>query len=159
VAPYPGCAEYEKKWVCVQCSDDSHCTPNICNTDTYTCEGGGGPPVTGDCQTKGCTNPAQECDQESGLCYNPGGNCDDVTEFCPNGGKCVSELEAIFACFPGGGGGIPGLPGGQPGAGTCECDMSLNNCPSGLACGADPFSLFLSLLDPSCKPPTTCQAP
>jgi hypothetical protein len=112
------------------------------------------------------------CDQESGLCYNPNGNCDDVTEFCPNGGKCIGQLEAMFACLPGGGmGGFPGIPGGAaPNAGNCECDLmggapglTQGNCSSGLTCGPDPFSailaLFAALQGQTCNPPNTCQAP
>ena len=174
-APYPGCAQYDGQWVCVQCSEDVHCSTGGCDTQTWTCSGGGGPPTTGNCQTKGCSNPAHECDQQSGLCFNPSGNCDDVTEFCPNGGKCVGELESMFACLGGGGGGgipsIPGAPTGAPNSGTCECHLgagetpgiSQGDCSSGLTCGPDPFAgilaLFAALQGQTCEPPNTCQSP
>ncbi|GEM_PF-1757906 len=37
VAPFPGCAEVQGKWLCVQCSKDAHCASGTCDLSTNTC--------------------------------------------------------------------------------------------------------------------------
>jgi len=143
---YPGCVEYEGQWVCVQCSEDSHCSGvSKCNMSNYTCEGGGPgspPPGSGDCVNKGCETSGTVCDKDSGLCYNPDGSCDNVTVFCNGGMPCVD----IMSKLGGGGGGlpIPPLPGGGSTplmSGKCGCELngqpywSQGTCPDGLKCG------------------------
>jgi hypothetical protein len=146
VDPYPGCAEFQGQWVCVQCSDDTHCTGlgGICNMSNFTCEGEGGasnPPASGSCQTDGCSAELL-CDQGSGLCYDAAGNCDNVTQFCINGGECVN----FFDLLGGGGGGLP-IPGGGGIPGSCTCTPPAGglpgqgDCPAGLTCGG-----FVSLI-------------
>ncbi len=166
--PYPGCANYQEQWVCVQCSDDSHCGGNECDLTTYTCVGL--PPTTSDCTKDGCFNPGDVCDEASGLCLDPSGNCDNVTQFCPGGAPCISQLELLLSCFPGGAGGIPAIPGAGGGAGggipgQCECTLSAGeipgfaqgSCQSGFTCGPHPLSIILSLLSMTgCMPPNVC---
>ena len=168
-APYPGCAEFQGQWVCVQCSDDSHCpAAGSCSLENYTCEGGA-PPATGNCDTAGCANPNNPnllCDGDTGLCYDPEGNCDNVTMFCLNGGACLDFLSQL----PGGGGGGGGLPiplpegGGLPG--NCECELgageiegiSQGNCPDGLVCGPGLLGGLMKLFDPTAVVPNVCGA-
>ena len=98
--PYPGCAEFQGQWVCVQCSEDSQCPTNECDLTSYTCKGGGAAPAQGNCGTNGCA-PELSCDEASGLCYDPEGNCDNITSFCPNGGECVDFLSQLTGGLPG----------------------------------------------------------
>ncbi len=164
--PYPGCTQYQNKWVCVQCSEDAHCKDGAkCDKASFTCKGGtGGPIVEGDCQTKGCPDVGATCDQKTGICSSSDGKCNDVTLFCPGGKKCNTGFASIFACFGGGGGGIPTIPGlpagGSPTDGTCECTAD-SECTSGLTCKADPiaqlFSIFALLSGQTCNVPKSCQ--
>lgn len=165
--PYPGCANFQEQWVCVQCSDDSHCGGNECNTETYTCIGL--PPTTSDCKEEGCFNAADVCDESTGLCVSKDGNCDNVTQFCPNGGACMSQIELLTSCFPGGGlPPIPGAGGGGTGIpGQCECTLGAGeipgfaqgDCAAGFTCGPHPLAAILALLTGgTCTPSNVCNA-
>ncbi len=170
---YPGCAEFQGSWVCVQCTEDSHCKTGKCNVASFTCTGENGdpvqPPATGNCQTEGCYNATDVCDQKSGLCIGPDGNCDNVSQFCLNAAKCISQIDGLLACF--GGGAFPTIPGAPGGGGApsipgnCECKPGVipgfdqGDCPSGFTCGPDPFAAILALLGGgTCTPPNTCHS-
>ncbi|HIN85977.1 MAG TPA: hypothetical protein EYN06_05800 [Myxococcales bacterium] len=137
VGSYPGCIEIEGQWLCVQCSNDSHCPEGSCNTTNYTCKGSGlgdVSPTTGNCKTTSCEVTGTLCDQASGLCYSPGGACDNLTVYCLGGMPCVDilgktgDLKATLQSDT-------LLPG------KCGCELqgqpfwSKANCPSGLKCG------------------------
>jgi len=137
---YPGCANMGGQWVCVECSQDSHCQGDVkCNMETYTCEKGDNPNPNpnpnGDCKTNGCTVAGTVCDQTTGNCYSPDGSCDGKTVFCQGGQTCVdldTKLGAavVNMLFPEG-----------TMTGRCSCELngspywSQGTCPAGTKCG------------------------
>lgn len=148
---YPGCAVIDGDVYCVQCSSDAHCSSGcVCDAMSYTCVEPGtsticGAVASGQCLSQGCPSSGTydlQCDPATGACYDAGGACDNVTAFCIiPGSECTSLTEIL-----GGLGGIPGMPGDNPGGGSCSCSGGLGCsmglpstpdeicCPDGLTC-------------------------
>jgi len=135
-APYPGCTCMDGSWVCVQCTDDSHCGEGCtCDLTLFSCAVSCSPPdctEDSDCTVEG--GPALLCHVESGTCYDPDGPCDDVSAMCLPGPAtaCVDLL------------GNDALPG-SPMANLCACQdpisigevaecLPLGTCPENAAC-------------------------
>jgi len=138
--PYPACADVGGEIYCVQCTTDEHCgVGGICNTATYSCEGGTVTPTDAcesdaDCDP-GLTGFNLACETSTGYCYDKDGGCDGITAHCKGGGECMDLMSLLMG---GGGGlppgGIPGFPGGGAGStlpGFCECDIPfISDCGS-----------------------------
>ncbi len=142
-APYPGCADFQGQWVCVQCSEDAHCPGSTCNLQNYTCEGTTGTgPTSGECQDEGCTDASLSCDTETGLCYADDGSCDNTTKFCPGGGDCIDFFTQLG--MGGGGGGLPPLPG-LPDILPSNCGCTSDaDCPGSATCGENGLAALLN---------------
>jgi len=136
VDPYAACTQINGIWSCVQCTDDTYCAGGTCDLSLFAC--GGGNPGCG-----GCTNDGEcvstmgtavlACDVASGCCYDTAGWCDGVESMCNQGAdsECLGIMDLI------GGGGIPGMPlpeGGAGGLCTCTNGMGIE----ALACGFMP---------------------
>jgi len=153
---YPACVNVNGQWSCAQCATDAECKVGgkdlgTCNSTTYTCSAtssGTGGPTSGTCKTDADCGTGSGftllCDTKTGLCYDAAGGCDGVTAFCDaaSGSKCISLMDMLGGgALPGGGGGIPGLPGGglpgggaTAGGGYCTCDPGGGGGSGGTPC-------------------------
>ncbi len=136
-APYPACACVDGGWVCVQCTEDSHCPGDACTCDaeTFTCLANcGGPGCVEDADCATDDEPDLTCHLESETCYDPDGLCDGLSKKCRPGPEaaCLDLL------------GAPGLPG-SPMPQLCACGapvpmgtvldcLPLGTCPEDDAC-------------------------
>ena len=138
-APYPGCAQYNGFWVCVQCTEDAHCKNGPCRLATYEC-----PPVTdcpGACDLGLCEAAGLECDEAIQACWSKTGVCDNVTIFCTNGGVCIDPLGQLGLLLPG--------PPVMPASCTCvpgpDPGHDAGDCPAVLYCAKGPLGALVSL--------------
>ena len=136
--PYPGCAQIQGQWECVQCTEDSHCGEGCtCNLAIFGCAGCA-PPPPDDCSSdEECAElkPGLVCEPDGAFCRDPSGWCDDEIAFCnaDAGSECVALID-----FPD----QPGLPGGADGLCTCDdpidpMDLAtclMGNCPESEMC-------------------------
>ncbi len=113
-SPYPACVCLDGQWVCVQCTENSHCGGNecVCDTSIFSCLGNCGSPdcvEDEDCAFEDAPEPL--CFLQTGTCYDPDGTCDGVASKCRPGttSTCVDLL------------GNPGLPGGAM-VQLCSCE-------------------------------------
>ena len=152
--PYPACVEIGGQFTCVQCTPPKDGDPGnfaycedkgadcvnqaCCDANTYTCLGitqvVGTCKTDADCPGTSTSGGTLKCDTASQACYDPDGFCDGVMSQCPSG-NCISLLDSMM----GGGGGIPGMPGGgMPGGpgipGFCGCTVGGTDCTPGSTC-------------------------
>ena len=148
--PYPACTSINGQWVCVQCTDDSHCSGGgcACDTNTFTCMGNCGSPdcvEDADCLFEGGPEDLR-CHGETGTCYDPDGTCDGVITQCLPGSS--SECVDVF--------GAPVIPG-TPLLNFCACEGPIPlddawacapdwTCPENEACFPDQVCLEFDLL-------------
>jgi hypothetical protein len=112
--PYPACTFLQGQWVCVQCTEDSHCGDNCpCSQDTYSCQACSfPPPICSDNEECQEVNPAYLCDPDANRCYDPAGYCADFAASCNEmeGSMCVNMFQNDD---------IPPMPGQ---AKLCSCE-------------------------------------
>lgn len=168
--PFPVCAVVGGSPQCVQCDPNNDTCAQIqagcqCNTASYSCLDSTSGEV---CQTTGgecsaiCSSDA-DCPPGSsgealscytsgaqgGICYSAAGTCDGMSSCCAAGQSCLDLIGLLMGGLMGGGGGLPGMPGGGlptgGSGGYCSCDDT-HPCLGGQAC--QDLSSILALLGP-----------